>query len=416
MNDKSFDTRQPAPARRADARSRVASFGHDGRRRRRRGSLPRGLRLGREEPVARVPPARRRAEEDRSCGDRHVRHARRSSTGPTGPSTSTSTTRPRPARRSRRSRSRPASRSTTPRTTSTTTSSTPRSRPLLAGRQGHRARRVVQHRLDGRAPHPPGLRPEARPRQHPQRQEPRGLPQERRVRPGPALLAALAERLRRHRLQPQGHRRQEGRDDDPAAHRPVAQGQGHAADRDARHRRPRDDGAGQGHLEVHRRRLPGRDRRDPAGQGCRPDQGLHRQRVHRRARQGRHRRLRGVDRRRRPAAVRRPQHPVHPAREGLHAVVRQLRHPGAGQAQEERREAHRLLLRPRGHGPGRGLRQLHRAGRGNQGGAGEDRPELAANPLIVPPADVLARAQVFRGLTPAEETKYSKMYASITAG
>jgi spermidine/putrescine transport system substrate-binding protein len=41
---------------------------------------------------------------------------------------------------------------------------------------------------------------------------------------------------------------------------------------------------------------------------------------------------------------------------------------------------------------------------------------LASNPLIVPPADVLARAQVFRGLTPAEETKYSKMYASITAG
>ena len=42
--------------------------------------------------------------------------------------------------------------------------------------------------------------------------------------------------------------------------------------------------------------------------------------------------------------------------------------------------------------------------------------DLGDNPLIVPPADVLSRAQVFRGLTPAEETKYSKMYASITAG
>ncbi|MGW5238672.1 polyamine ABC transporter substrate-binding protein [Monashia sp. NPDC004114] len=41
---------------------------------------------------------------------------------------------------------------------------------------------------------------------------------------------------------------------------------------------------------------------------------------------------------------------------------------------------------------------------------------LAENELIVPPPDVLARAQVFRGLTPAEETKYSKAYASITAG
>jgi spermidine/putrescine transport system substrate-binding protein len=41
---------------------------------------------------------------------------------------------------------------------------------------------------------------------------------------------------------------------------------------------------------------------------------------------------------------------------------------------------------------------------------------LADNPLIVPTQDVLARAQVFRGLSEAEETKYSRMYASITAG
>ncbi|WP_076264187.1 polyamine ABC transporter substrate-binding protein [Intrasporangium flavum] len=43
-------------------------------------------------------------------------------------------------------------------------------------------------------------------------------------------------------------------------------------------------------------------------------------------------------------------------------------------------------------------------------------PSLGKNPLIVPPADVLARAQVFRGLTEAEETKYSRMFASVTAG
>jgi spermidine/putrescine transport system substrate-binding protein len=41
---------------------------------------------------------------------------------------------------------------------------------------------------------------------------------------------------------------------------------------------------------------------------------------------------------------------------------------------------------------------------------------LGDNPLIVPPADVLSRAQVFRGLSEAEETKYSRMFASITAG
>ncbi len=41
-------------------------------------------------------------------------------------------------------------------------------------------------------------------------------------------------------------------------------------------------------------------------------------------------------------------------------------------------------------------------------------PELGENPLIVPSADVLARAQVFRGLTPAEETKYNKLYSALT--
>ncbi|GAB3058698.1 spermidine/putrescine ABC transporter substrate-binding protein [Intrasporangium mesophilum] len=43
-------------------------------------------------------------------------------------------------------------------------------------------------------------------------------------------------------------------------------------------------------------------------------------------------------------------------------------------------------------------------------------PDLGKNPLIVPTPDVLSRAQVFRGLTPAEETKFSKAYADITAG
>ena len=41
---------------------------------------------------------------------------------------------------------------------------------------------------------------------------------------------------------------------------------------------------------------------------------------------------------------------------------------------------------------------------------------LGDNELIVPTPELLARAQVFRGLSPAEETKYSKAYADITAG
>ena len=41
-------------------------------------------------------------------------------------------------------------------------------------------------------------------------------------------------------------------------------------------------------------------------------------------------------------------------------------------------------------------------------------PELGDNPLIVPTDEVLARAQVFRGLSTAEETKYNKLYSALT--
>ena len=96
---------------------------------------------------------------------------------------------------------------------------------------------------------------------------------------------------------------------------------------------------GQGPGELHGRGLRRRDRDDPEGEGGRPAQGLHGQRLHRRPDQGRHRGVRRVDRRRRPAAVRERQGGLHAAPGGLHPVVRQLRHPGAGQAQEERRDA-----------------------------------------------------------------------------
>lgn len=42
--------------------------------------------------------------------------------------------------------------------------------------------------------------------------------------------------------------------------------------------------------------------------------------------------------------------------------------------------------------------------------------ELGKNPLIVPTEDVLGRAHVFRGLTAAEEEKYSKAFSALTVG
>src|SRR6476469_6241568 len=68
----------------------------------------------------------------------------------------------------------------------------------------------------------------------------------------------------------------------------------------------------------------------------------------------------------------------------MHPVVRQLRHPGAGQAQEERRAPHQLLLRPEGDGPGRRLRQLHLRGQGHQGGARPAGPDRVLEPTDLP--------------------------------
>ncbi|CCH80461.1 putative polyamine ABC transporter solute-binding protein [Nostocoides japonicum T1-X7] len=43
-------------------------------------------------------------------------------------------------------------------------------------------------------------------------------------------------------------------------------------------------------------------------------------------------------------------------------------------------------------------------------------PDVANNPLIVPNAKTLSMAHVFRGLTSAEETKYSQAFSELTAG
>jgi spermidine/putrescine transport system substrate-binding protein len=46
----------------------------------------------------------------------------------------------------------------------------------------------------------------------------------------------------------------------------------------------------------------------------------------------------------------------------------------------------------------------------------KDDPETADNPLIFPSQDVLSKAQVFRGLSPEEETKYNQKFSTLTTG
>ena len=40
---------------------------------------------------------------------------------------------------------------------------------------------------------------------------------------------------------------------------------------------------------------------------------------------------------------------------------------------------------------------------------------LADNPLIIPTAEVLSRAKVFKGLTAEQETAYSSAFSDLTA-
>ena len=233
------------------AASSAAPVRDDGRRRRRRGRLPRRLRLRRQEPDDRRGGTGSAARPRPRPPRRTCPTPRRSSTGRTGPQyidvDDEDASR---ARRSRPSRSRPASRSTTPRTTTTTTSSTPRSRPLLEG--GKDTGRDVWCSTDWMVARliRQGYVQKLDLANIPNADEPRC----RRSRtssstragvyslPWQSGFAGIA-----YNLKATGGKKIETID--PAAHRPGPQGQGHAAHRDARHRRPRDDGAGQGHLE-----------------------------------------------------------------------------------------------------------------------------------------------------------------------
>ena len=97
---------------------------------------------------------------------------------------------------------------------------------------------------------------------------------------------------------------------------------------------------------------------------------------------------------------RQPDAGLHAARHRPHDLVGQLRDPQQGQAQEERRGADQLLLRPQGDGEGGRLRQLHlRRSRAPSSCCSASDPKVANNPLIFPSEAVLGRAHVFIGLT-----------------
>ena len=271
---------------------------------------------------------------------------------------------------------RPASRSPTPRTTTTTTSSSPRCKPQLqAGARTPAATSGAQHRLDGGPADPARLGAGAGQGQHPERRATSSRTcSDVDFDPGRQLLAAVAERLHRHRRTTPTR---------PAARRssrstqlltdPTLKGKVTLLTE------MRDTvgmvllAQGKDPAKLHRRRLRRRDRRDSA-----------RPRT-----PGSSRGFTGNEYGKPLASgdiaaclawtgdvvqlqADNPEPGLRPARDRPPALVRQLRHPQPGQAQEERRAADRPLLRARGHGRGRGVRQLHLAGQGRPGGpAGE---------------------------------------------
>ena len=248
--------------------------------------------------------------------------------------------------------------------------------PAPRGRRGHRPRRLVQHRLDGRPPHPPGLRPEARHGQHPQRRR----TSSRRSRTSSSTRAAstpcrgrAASPASRYNLDATGGKKIETITQlltDPALKGKVTlltemrdtvglvlceHGQGPAPTSPTPTSTPPSPMIQKAKDAGQLKGFTGNDYTDGLTKGdiaaCIAWTGdvvqlqFENEKVQYALPAGR-----------------------------LHAVVGQLRHPGARQAQEERRDAHQLLLRPGRHGAGRGVGQLHPAGRGHQGGAGQGRP------------------------------------------
>ena len=363
--------------------------------------------------AALAPPARaaagrrrRRRRRARRCRTDVSRHREDRQLGQLDGRTSTTTTRPRRTRRSRRSRSRPASRSTTPRTSTTTTRSTPRSRPQLRAGQDIGRDIFVLHRLDGRPADPRGLVQPLDLIRMPNAEQPAAAAQGRRrsTRAGSYSLtwqcgfAGIALQQGQGRPGAQDHRR--------PVDRPDAQGQG----RRALARCATPSGLimlSQG-VDISGDRSPTPSSTPPLDvleQAGSPTATSARSRatptlqdLHQRATRS-------------PASCWTGDIFVAAAAEtendnwkfalpeaGGTLWSDNLMVPIASPHRQQRREADRLLLRPGGRGPGRGVGQLHLPrSQGAQEELEKIDPELAENPLIFPTREILAKVQGLPG-------------------
>ena len=239
-------------------------------------------------------------------------------------------------------------------------------------RRHHRCRHHGADGVDGRAPDQPRVGGRTAARRHPQRRQSARRPRQPGVGSGGPLLAAVADRAGRDRLQPRGHRSRAHVDERPVRSR-VQRPDRHAP-RDERHDRTRHAVAGRRHLDD-LQLLGGRGgvRQARAGQSRRADPGVHRQRLYQGPESRELRRLRRLVRRRRPARGRQPRHPLHHPRGGREQLGR---HDGDAQGRRASRrggEVDGLRLRPGAGGPTHSVHAVHLTGQGCAGGGGQDR-------------------------------------------
>ena len=197
--------------------------------------------------------------------------------------------------------------------------------------------------------------------------------------------------------------------------RPQVQGQGRLPDRDARHDRPDDAQARPRSVEGHQGRLRRGDRRDQEGR----DAGIVRAFKGNEYAQDLNLgnivlsmawsgdMVQALSGQEDPA--------LHDRGPGRHALDRQLPDPERGQERVHGAGHDRLLLRPGDRGADRGLRQLHLPGQGcGRGAPGRRTRTVANNPLIFPPADILAKLHIFNGLDEATEKYFNDQFATVS--
>ena len=198
--------------------------------------------------------------------------------------------------------------------------------------------------------------------------------------------------------------------------RPQVQGQGRLPDRDARHDRADDAQARPRPGEGDQGRLRCGDRRDQEGRRRRHRPGVQGQRVRRGPQSRATSSCRWPGRAtwcRRSGGQDEPRF-TSPTEGGMLWTDNCLIPKGAKNAYTAAGHD-RLLLRPDDRGADRGVRQLHLPGQGGGRGARSPTdPAIANNPLIFPPADILAKLHIFNGLDEATEKYFNDQFATVS--